>query len=280
MDLLPKISIVVPSYNQGKYLEDTLLSIIKQDYPNLQLIVIDGGSTDQSLAVIQKYEHQINYWVSEKDKGQSHAINKGLLKADGELVSFLNSDDLLTPNALFEVAKLYSKDKKQIITAAWLEGTDLNNTITREVLSPLTIENFILKVGLFGQPGTFWTNNKQLCFDEDYHFCLDFEFFYRLLRHGYEMVIAKTPLGFFRAHPDAKTALKQDIKFKEIIKFLETNIKFHQNISSSILALTARSKRSLYRLELLKSWNHNKLNFCATLWSALKYDPRILIRGI
>jgi glycosyltransferase involved in cell wall biosynthesis len=277
---LPKISIIIPSFNQGKYLEETLLSVIKQEYPNLQLIVIDGGSTDESLSVIKKYQHQIDYWISEKDKGQSHAINKGLEIANGQLTSFLNSDDLLLPNALFEVAHHYVQGKKQIVTGAWLEGPNTQKTTKREVLTPLTIENFILNIGLFGQPGTFWTSNSDLRFNEDYHFCLDFDFFYRLLRNHFEISITTQPLGFFRYQPEAKTTLKQDVKLKEIIGFLENNSKYHRNISNDMQSLAARNTRSLYRLQLLKNWKNSKLDFCSTLWAAIKYDPRVLIRGI
>jgi len=276
----PKISIVIPSFNQGKYLEETLLSVIGQNYPNLQLIIIDGGSTDNSLSIIKRYQHQIDYWISEKDKGQSHAINKGLEKADGELTSFLNSDDLLMPNALFEVAQRYVQGKKQIITGSWLEGPNMQEAIKREVLTPFTIENFILNIGLFGQPGTFWSTNSDLRFNEDYHFCLDFEFFYRLLIDDYKIVATLQPLGFFRTQPEAKTTLKQDVKLKEIIRFLENNRKFHSNIGNDMQLLAARNTRSLYRLQLLKNWKNSKLDFCSTLWSAIKYDPRVLIRGI
>ena len=97
---LSKLSVIVPSYNQGAYLEETLLSVINQNYPNLELIVVDGGSTDNSVDIIRKYEHQITYWVSEKDRGQSHAINKGIQKATGEWISMLNSDDCYMPGAL------------------------------------------------------------------------------------------------------------------------------------------------------------------------------------
>ena len=102
--ILPKISIVVPSYNQGQYLEETLLSIINQQYPNLELLVADGGSNDNSIDIIKKYEQHITWWVSEKDRGQSDAINKGLQRATGEIVNWLCSDDLYTEKSLFIVA--------------------------------------------------------------------------------------------------------------------------------------------------------------------------------
>src|SRR5687767_12795196 len=96
----PKISIVTPSYNQGIFLEETLRSILLQNYPNLELIVIDGGSNDNSVEIIKKYEPWITYWITEKDRGQSDAINKGIRRTTGEILTWINSDDLLTPGSL------------------------------------------------------------------------------------------------------------------------------------------------------------------------------------
>lgn len=110
--MLPKISIVTPSFNQGKYLERTIRSVIEQGYPNLEYIIIDGGSTDNSIEVIKKYESKIDYWVSEKDNGQTDALIKGLSRCSGRILGWLNSDDELCSGALNEVSRQFLSSKE------------------------------------------------------------------------------------------------------------------------------------------------------------------------
>ena len=103
----PKISVIIPSFNQGKYIETTLTSVIEQGYPNLELIVIDGGSADCTVDILNKYDEKITYWVSESDEGQTDALVKGFKKSTGEIQCWLNSDDLHEPNTLERVAKYF-----------------------------------------------------------------------------------------------------------------------------------------------------------------------------
>ena len=100
----PEVSVIVPSYNQGRFVRQTLDSILEQGYPNLELIVMDGGSDDETVDILEEYSPHLSHWVSEPDRGQSHAINKGFAVATGSLVGWLNSDDLYLPKSLFRAA--------------------------------------------------------------------------------------------------------------------------------------------------------------------------------
>lgn len=183
----PRISIVTPSFNQGKYLEKTIRSVLLQGYPNLEYIIIDGGSTDQSVEIIKKYEPWIDYWVSEKDRGQSHAINKGFEKATGELFGWLNSDDYLLKGALYETASFYVK-QPLVVGAICGQAKKIDRKgrlIFQTSISNIDRESLFLWCygNNFLQPSCFFTKKAwDECgpLDEDIHIALDLDLWLRI----------------------------------------------------------------------------------------------------
>ncbi len=111
-DQYPKISIVTPTFNQGNFIEESILSVIEQQYPNLEYIIMDGGSTDNTIEIIKKYESQLTYWVSQKDNGMYDALNRGFKRATGEIMGWLNSDDLLIRKSFIHPGRYISKQSR------------------------------------------------------------------------------------------------------------------------------------------------------------------------
>jgi len=178
MDSWPKISLVVPNYNGGATLGATLRSLVEQDYPALEILVADGGSTDDSVAVIQEYARHLTWWVSAKDRGQSHAINKGFARATGEVVNWLCSDDVLEPGALRIVGRHFAEDADLdvLVGAGRLRyaGSDWQRVKTphQDMLRLMPCLNPI------DQPSCFFrrrTLDRPQPVREDLHFCMDLE---------------------------------------------------------------------------------------------------------
>ena len=181
----PKISIVVPSFNQGQYIEETLLSIINQQYPDLELFVVDGDSTDNSVEIIKKYKQHITWWVSEKDNGQSSAINKGFSKATGDIVTWLCSDDLCTPGTFHKVADYFSKqgDNVGLIYGGITTFKDGVDQQSNWGYKDLSTERYLAGMA-FSQPAAFY-RKKYLDkiggrVNEELHYGMDFDLFCRL----------------------------------------------------------------------------------------------------
>lgn len=207
---LPKITIITPSFNQGEFLEETIRSVLEQDYPNLEYFVVDGGSKDNSVEIIKKYERHIDWWVSEKDRGQQHAINKGLEKATGEVINYINSDDFLLPGALEIVAEAYKAHPEAGLfmgngVLVDRQGNKIR-TYSRRVAfdyeALLKGSNYVL------QQSTFFTRRSIQEFgmlDEALHFAADLEFFLRI-GNKYSVVTIDAELAAFRWYEEIKTA--------------------------------------------------------------------------
>ena len=218
---LPRITIITPSYNQGEYIEQTIQSILDQDYPDLEYWVIDGGSTDSTLDVLHRYDGQLQ-WVSEPDRGQSHAINKGLEKSSGDVVAFLNSDDTYEPGALLRVGKFFAQHPG----AYWLTSKCRTiDQLGKEIRKPITwYKNFWLRtrsyivlqiLNYISQPATFWRREvveKVGMFDERWQYAMDYDYSLRVGKI-FELWFLDEYLANFRVHPTSKAGSSASAQF-------------------------------------------------------------------
>lgn len=235
----PKISIVTPSFNQANFLEQTIDSVLSQKYPNLEYFVIDGGSTDGSVEIIKKYSPFLSGWVSEKDKGQSHAINKGLKLITGDIFNWLNSDDYYSKNSLFTVAEHFTDPSVHVLCGrSRLFGEGLTDRISSGTdIYPDNLAKTIGKARI-DQPETFFRTHliKQLgTVNENLHYLMDRDLWIRyLLAFGLDGIV-KTPdvLVNFRLHPDSKT-VSQAAKFEKERDQLYYTLSKHFNTSLEI----------------------------------------------
>ena len=223
MEKYPKISIITPSYNQGQYIEQTICSVLDQKYPNLEYIIIDGGSTDNTVEIIKKYEKHLKYWVSEKDRGQSHAINKGLEHCTGDIFNWINSDDYYLPNALFKIAEIFVNNTHANLVVA----KEILFSHTEQKLSEGTFVDKDLATTLFrslyDQPCTFirLTTLKGLFpVREEFHYVMDAELYVRyLLQYGLDGIVCSDEvITMFRLHENSK-GVSQNSRF-DIEKYI------------------------------------------------------------
>lgn len=226
-----KISIITPSFNQGHFIEETIKSVLYQKHSNLEYIIVDGGSTDGTLNTLKKYEGKLR-WTSEKDNGQSEAINKGIQMATGDIISFLNSDDQYFPYTLYEVVTFFKKNPH----AYWVTGDyyiiDAKGKRIRSYvrwykkflryfssLFTLSVANYVI------QPSTFWRRDVLETiglFDESLQYDMDYDYWLRLGKK-YRLYAINRPLSLFRLHGSSKSGLHYRKQFDEEIKVLKKN---------------------------------------------------------
>jgi glycosyltransferase involved in cell wall biosynthesis len=185
----PKISIITPSFNQGPFIERTIRSVLDQEYPNFEYIVMDGGSMDGTIEILRKYEGRLK-WISQKDEGQADAINKGIGVATGDVIAYLNSDDVYEPGTLKKVADQFSAHPETL----WLTGhCRIIDEQDREIRRPITAyKNFLLRhyshsllliTNPISQPATFWRRqviDELGVFNKNEHFVMDYDYWLRI----------------------------------------------------------------------------------------------------
>jgi len=231
----PRISIITPSYNQAGFIDKTIQSVINQDYPNFEYIIVDGGSTDETLSILKKYGNKIR-WISEKDNGQSDAINKGLKMATGKIVAYLNSDDTYNANTLKKVAIFFKNNPEK----KWVYGKcKIIDKESNEIRKPITwYKNWLLKKysypkliseNFISQPATFWKRelHKEFgYFDRNEKFCMDYEFWLRIGKK-YPAGVINSYLANFRYHSGSKSGGVDKKQFQDELRLAKKYGKGH-----------------------------------------------------
>jgi glycosyltransferase involved in cell wall biosynthesis len=205
------VSIVTPSYNQGRFLERTIRSVLDQDYPQIQYLVIDGGSTDESIEIIKRYQHKIDYWVSERDKGQTDAINKGFAHAKGEILAWINSDDTYKPGAFLQAVKFLEGHPEYAGVYADADFIDENDRKIGKFPAAQTTYHK-LRRGYVHIPQqtfffrrSFWERISPL--DTSFNFAMDYDLWVRLAKLAPLKYLRGQNWASFRLHSDSKTIL-------------------------------------------------------------------------
>jgi glycosyltransferase involved in cell wall biosynthesis len=210
LKMFPKISIVTPSFNQGDYIERTMKSVLEQNYPNIEYIVQDGGSKDNTIEILSKFDSRLSYWESAKDKGQTHAINLGFARTTGDIMAYLNSDDILLPNALPYVVKYFEEHPE--VDAVYGHRI-LIDKMDREVgrwILPAHANKVMQWVDYVPQETLFWRrriwDKIDGKLDENFQFAMDWDLLLRFQEAGAKIVRLPRFLAAFRVHDEQKSS--------------------------------------------------------------------------
>jgi glycosyltransferase involved in cell wall biosynthesis len=223
---LPRISVVMPSFNHNDFLEQALVSVIGQQYPDLEIIVMDGGSKDGSIDTIRKHAEHIAYWESEPDKGQTDAINRGFRKSSGDVLCWLNSDDLLMPGTLIDVGRRFteSPDKARLIHGSGIVWHDSASSQQADVIHATRHESSELRrFNYMVQPSCYWSRSlyeRTGPLDMDYDYVMDWDWFLRASEHA-EFEFVSKPYSIFRMHETNKTANGGATRRAEILNVVD-----------------------------------------------------------
>jgi glycosyltransferase involved in cell wall biosynthesis len=282
--LWPKVSVVTPSFNQGHFLEETIRSVLAQGYPNLEFIIIDGGSTDQTLEIIKKYEPWLAYWVSEPDYGQSHAINKGIQKASGDILLWLNSDDICLPDSFRTAVQAFRSNPNLRLVIGQARLVDQYGQVIGELRSRFTTweelatnpRNSVRQISTFFSRSLF---DELGLIDEGLHIAMDTELLVRFTQFHRPLILDQY-LTAYRVHADAKTSTQlvkgYDESDRSRLKYL-TNKKltdlYHQRSARNWLSLSEADQFtiSMRWMSLYHAFQQNPvILFSREFWSSLK----------
>lgn len=286
----PLVSIITPSFNQAQYLEQTLLSVLNQDYPHIEYWVMDGRSTDESVEIIQKHADKLAGWVSEKDKGQADAVNKGFRRASGEIIGWLNSDDLYYPGAIAGAVKAFQEHPEASIVFSDVNSIDSHgNAFNRMRFGDWKLKD-LMQFKIISQPGVFMRRAvlEQAGFlNLDYHYLLDVELWLRMASIAEPVYVPNALWSAARMHDDAKNhaqALQFGPEAFKIAKWLCEDERFYPLSSQIFNKIWAGAYRidAFYRAEaedyhgaiksygdMMKHWPFQSIESYARLFKSL-----------
>lgn len=246
-----RITVVTPSYNQAQYLEETIQSVLSQNYPDLEYIIMDGGSKDRSVDVIRKYEKHLAFWRSERDGGQTNAVNAGFERATGEVVTFLNSDDYFDKGALRAIAESFSNTDAGVVYGDYTLVTEAGKPFIRRKEIPFDFDIMLYGVNIVGQPSAFFKRSllhEHGFLDNRLQYMMDYEFWLRLATGGVKFHHIKRNLSFYRYQPTSKTVAEPDKQANEV---RIVRARFAKGISKAGMrwrGITTRLKRQWVKL--------------------------------
>jgi len=244
------VSIITPSFNQADYLEQTLRSVLEQNYPNIEYIVIDGSSTDGSEEIIRKHADSLAYWISEKDSGQAEAINKGFTRARGEIVAWLNSDDYYLPDAISSAVKVFEENPDVLLIYGDMLAVNEHGQTTNILkYRQLSLED-LLCFQIIGQPSVFFRRevlSKTGPLDTTFHFLLDHHLWIRIARHGKILHVPQT-LSAARYHPAAKNRAKAAEFGRDAFRILDW-AKGQPELAETVSRVARRARASAHRVD-------------------------------
>lgn len=262
LNKFPKISVVTPNFNQGDFIESTILSVIKQNYPNLEYIIIDGGSTDNSLEIIKKYDKHFTFWSSEPDSGMYQAINKGFKHSAGDIMCWINSDDVLWENALFKIANVFMNNHK----VSWIQGLPSVINASGDLVAQRNqvfsqyffyFNKHINQFSFVQQESTFWRRalweKAGGKLNESYNLAADFDLWLRFFKHE-KMYCVNTQLAAFRLREGQKSANNTGylLETEKALQYNFSKLNFIEKFTIKLLTNYQQSRIKLFRRIALK----------------------------
>lgn len=281
----PKISIVTPSYNQGRFLETAICSVIGQEYPDLEHIIIDGESTDNSVEIIKKYEKNLTYWVSEKDNGQSDAINKGFAKAAGDIFAWLNSDDMYCPGVLHRIAKYWIEHPDCQILTGDGEFVDYSGSKREYYIkaAPYSFKELLYSYGgkYLPQPSVFFSKKALRDaggLDSGLHYIMDFDLWLKITKK-YPLHYLPICFSKLRRHENAKTREENgEAAMVEVTNVIENYIGDRNILSRFFIRRDLRFfyARAICEQGLKKYFNKDLAGAAKSLRKALELNQAVI----